>query len=438
MEIKYEEKNNDDQENSNTTIKNKSISYRENHILNQKNNLKNLNSLNDNKISIKNNNMENEEKTTLRNNNNCLSKKKYVNIGKNIVLFNKFVLGPKSYLWLLFIIMLAISISYYLFLYFIGDFYPKELYYILHVLFFFTEFLMLVTYLIEPGIIPRKSPDFMIKESGNKDNSTNSNSNKISIVSNEEKDIDTTPRIFKERKCSTCHIMRPPGASHCSICDNCVMNFDHHCTFVSNCIGKRNHKFFYIFLFIGSIFSILATFFSLITIIYVFVIKAKETIIPMCKGNIWILIISLISLFLCILFSTSRSPDLGLIFIPGLLSFCLFLTSWYKYVPIKDTTPSYFNPFIIIVFIISVSFGIFVVVNFFGQTTQIGRGFTIKQSISIHEKMWDLRERGLNKTIDYNYYRRLNRKEKIRNIIKFLFAKMDKSLIVPERDLIVC
>jgi len=47
------------------------------------------------------------------------------------------------------------------------------------------------------------------------------------------------------RWCSTCKIVRPPRASHCPDCDNCVLRFDHHCPFVNNCVGQRNYLFFF-------------------------------------------------------------------------------------------------------------------------------------------------------------------------------------------------
>ena len=82
-------------------------------------------------------NFENDENLILR---NCPNKRNYANIGNNIVLFNRFVLGPKIYLWLLILIMLGISSSWVILIYSIGNFYSKKVYNFLNIFHFLTQF----------------------------------------------------------------------------------------------------------------------------------------------------------------------------------------------------------------------------------------------------------------------------------------------------------
>lgn len=91
----------------------------------------------------------------------------------------------------------------------------------------FALFSMMVTTFRDPGIIPRKPP------------ANPSERNKLGPK---------TVAVFEEsvelKLCATCYIHRPPRATHCGICNNCVSKFDHHCTWLGTCVGQRNYTTF--------------------------------------------------------------------------------------------------------------------------------------------------------------------------------------------------
>lgn len=93
----------------------------------------------------------------------------------------------------------------------------------------------------DPGIIPRLSMDRNPKNPA----TARDQSELPPLIW--EKEVDG--HVERHRYCATCNVYRPPRASHCSICNNCVKEFDHHCPWVGTCIGKRNYRFFCIFVF---------------------------------------------------------------------------------------------------------------------------------------------------------------------------------------------
>ncbi|CAI9779600.1 unnamed protein product [Fraxinus pennsylvanica] len=58
------------------------------------------------------------------------------------------------------------------------------------------------------------------------------------------KDMIVNEHTVKVKFCETCLLYRPPRASHCSICNNCVQRFDHHCPWVGQCIGITTYENF--------------------------------------------------------------------------------------------------------------------------------------------------------------------------------------------------
>ncbi|KAL9425170.1 hypothetical protein AB3S75_032161 [Citrus x aurantiifolia] len=89
----------------------------------------------------------------------------------------------------------------------------------------------------DPGIIPRNAQPPELDES------VDLNTPSIEWISNKDvklprtKDLIVNGHSVRVKFCDTCLLYRPPRASHCSICNNCIQKFDHHCPWVGQCIG---------------------------------------------------------------------------------------------------------------------------------------------------------------------------------------------------------
>ena len=400
-----------------------------NNILNQKENKNNsINKQEKGRLTTNNNNNNHSEESNHLNCNCRHHCHKHIgNIGRNFIFRKKYTFGPLIHILFWIFCHIANVCGWLIWLHAAGDFYPKKLYYFLSIFCVVAEYYLTMAYITEPGIIPRNCPEYPVKEIelSEKNEEENKKEEKNQVL----------PSVLLERKCDTCNIMRPPGASHCSMCDNCVIGFDHHCLFISNCVGKRNRKYFVLFLVYGGIFAFIATCLMIRIMYYVYVTKFDETLLIIWRNNKFLLILSIILFIIFISSIPDPIKQRDKLVFSGLAGYAIFWWIWSKNVQ-NGKVPSYYTHLLLIGFGIALGLTLFIMANLVVQLYQISRKLTLKTDFAIRKKYRDNKVNNRSNDALMEYLKYIPLKEKICNIFAFFFSKIDDSLIIPERDLV--
>jgi palmitoyltransferase ZDHHC9/14/18 len=185
---------------------------------------------------------------------------KYKNYGNSIFLFNgRIVIGPKWFnllLSLLVLILASILIIVNISIPTLSDpsLSPVRFFSLnfLHFLMVECLVLMALTGLSNPGILPR-SDTGLPGADGVVDSSTGNLIPRYLLINGV---------CVRQKVCSTCRIYRPPRSNHCSVCDNCVLRFDHHCGFLGTCVGLGNYRWFLLLSLSLNVFCLISAVFS--------------------------------------------------------------------------------------------------------------------------------------------------------------------------------
>lgn len=259
-------------------------------------------------------------------------------IGKNIIYKNKYVFGIKENLSQMISVLISFLLLYLIFIIYIFPYFFYNSNKIIFIpLFLITTFIYLIAqyyhfkcFFTEPGIIPRRYPPYQKTDFCDK-----------FIFSK----VTKKPIIMVQRHCHVCGIKRPHKCLHCSMCDNCVEEFDHHCIYVSNCIGKRNRKFYFSFLIMDFLFLLKISTLSVIQFCLVFQKYTNELKQIFSNINIPIIFIVIILAIMSINIFTHSQHKKIVKYITILIDFIYGIAFYYSKKKSKNNLPLYVSPF---------------------------------------------------------------------------------------------
>ncbi|KAJ6253299.1 s-acyltransferase [Anaeramoeba flamelloides] len=128
---------------------------------------------------------------------------------------------------------------------------------------FLNDLFLFVTAFMNPGIIKRFPYQLSKLPSEDK-------------TPQQEIEIFRENHVFVYRYCETCKIYRPPRASHCGHCNNCVLRLDHHCPWLGSDVGLRNYRFYFFFLVFTSIEALFSIALCFVNIIQAIINETNE------------------------------------------------------------------------------------------------------------------------------------------------------------------
>eukprot|EP00916_Digyalum_oweni_P020437 GHVL01034025.1.p1 GENE.GHVL01034025.1~~GHVL01034025.1.p1 ORF type:complete len:411 (+),score=54.63 GHVL01034025.1:24-1256(+) len=227
--------------------------------------------------------------------------------------------------------------------------------------------------------------------------------------------IDPDCTLFTRRPlkfCTTCCVWRPVRCSHCSSCDNCVLEFDHHCAVLGCCVGSRNHKYFVllcIWMFLASMYH------GIVCLVHI-IEQGRESSVSESHHSVitaWMLVTG-VPLFLVIFVSfCSRFHRHCWIFAPMFLVSMLGVVVYLFIVEDKFVL----HPAVLYLFLISIFLGFWPAAIACGQIELIAHQTNIKQRAAMAKKL-------------KNNERLKKQKASPSNVMRFFTKSMESSLMV--------